>query len=332
MPGDLTLGGFNKSWISGENEFRTFQISNVTGCPLRVKVKDITVGGLGHKKTSLFDSKSKPYYACINPFQSRFSLTRRMVSRLMNLTGHEPVVDGPDSIYYEGDKALKSLELTIKLKNLTSTIPPYELWSLKRGVASGTTGTYSILSNTTYEIAVKPNFDSSAGKETEILLGTIFLSTTYLVVDLDRGIFKLAPIKPTTSSARELRRICPVTHNPGCYDCGGDWIAGYVLFGIFLATDAMLFLWLYLRRYQKERRTRQDANPGTVYFQKQGSHTSSATPSASSEPGDIEEKETGLGDTEKKADIRVNTEGFETFWWMWFYWRQPLEPRNGSEA
>jgi len=316
-PGDLTLGGFNRSWISGESEFRTFQISNVTGCPLRVMVEDIAVGSSDQKKTSLFDSDFERYYACINPFQSRFSLTRRMISQLMNLTGHEPVVDDPDAIYYEGDKAPRSLELTVKLDNLTSTTPPYELWNLKRGAAPGTTGTYSILSNTTYEIGVKSNFDSSAGKETEILLGAIFLSTTYLVVDLDAGIFKLAPTNPASPSAKELQPICPETHNPKpssqiAVIFRKAAIAGFVLFGI--AVVVILFLWFRLRKYQKKSISRQDDNLKVPFIQNQELHGRSTTsPASSCEAAEIGGRETGPGDIETKTDIRVKTEGVEPF-------------------
>ncbi|PUU83262.1 hypothetical protein B9Z19DRAFT_1119681 [Tuber borchii] len=311
-PGDLTLGGFNRSWISGESEFRTFKISNVTGCPLRVMVEDIAVGSPGQKKTSLFDSDFERYYACINPFQNRFSLTRRMISQLMNLTGHEPVADDPDAIYYEGDKAPRSLGLTIKLDNLTSTTPPYELWNLKRGAAPSTTGTYSILSNTTYEIGVKSNFDSSAGKETEILLGAIFLSTMYLVVDIEAGIFKLAPINPTSPSAKELQPICPETQNPkpssreaAIFQAA---IAGFVLFGI--AVVVILFLWFRLRKHKKSR-SRQDDNQEEPFIQNQEVHGHSKTSSASCEAAEMGERETRPGDIENKADVRVKTEGVE---------------------
>lgn len=309
-PGDLTLGGFNRSWISEESEFRTFQISNVTGCPLRVMVEDIAVGSPGQKKTSLFDSDFERYYACINPFQSRFSLTRRMISQLMNFTGHEPVVDNPDAIYYEGDNVPRSLELTVKLDNLTSTTPPYELWNLKRGTAPSTTGTYSILSNTTYEIGVKSNFDSSAGKETEILLGAIFLSTIYLVVDLDAGVFKLAPINSTAPSAKELQPICPVTHSPKpplrkAAICRIATITGFVLFGI--AAVAILLLWSELRKYQKKSRSRQDDYPKATSTEKRELDGRSTAPSR--EATEIGEGETGLRDIENKADPKVKTIG-----------------------
>ncbi|RPA95466.1 hypothetical protein L873DRAFT_1792227 [Choiromyces venosus 120613-1] len=198
-----------------ESEFRTFQISSQRGCPLRVLVEDISVEIPGRGKTSLFGSEFERYVACINPFQSHFSLTRTMISRLMNFTGHGPVAEDSDSIDYEGDQTPKSLELTVKLENFTSTTPSYELINLKRGtVPANTTGTYSILNQTTYEIGVLSNYDSSANKESEILLGAIFLSTVYLVVDLDEGIFKLAPIKPIASSQEELQPICPVIHHP----------------------------------------------------------------------------------------------------------------------
>ncbi|PUU72368.1 hypothetical protein B9Z19DRAFT_1069818 [Tuber borchii] len=197
-----------------------------------------------------------------------------MVSQLMNLTGHEPVADDLDAIYYEGNKAPKSLELTVKLDNLTSTAPPYELWNPKRGPAPSTTKTYSILSNTTYEIGVKSNFDSSAGKETEILLGAIFLSATYLFVDLEAGTFKLAPTKPTASSTRELQPICPVTHDPG---------------------------------------SRCDADLEVLRSQSQELHANSTTsPAPSSELARIRERETGLRHIERKANIRVKTEGADS--------------------
>jgi len=315
-PGDLTLGGFNTSWITDESEFRTFQISNVTGCPLRVTVEDIVLGIPGQKGTSLFDSPFERYYACVNPFQSRFGLTRRMVSQLMNLTGHEPIVDDPDAIYYEGGGAPKSLELTVRLDGLTSITPPHELWTLKRGTATSTTGTYSILSNTTYEIGVKSNFDSAAGKETEILLGAIFLSTMYLVVDLDAGIFKLAPANPTAPSAKELRPICPVTRSPNSSSPKATTsrpatITGFILFGI--AVVVILLLLFKLWKYRKESRSSQDGEVGAPAFQAQELDPNlTALPAQSNGPAEIGEGETGPRDSEgKKADIRVKTEEVE---------------------
>jgi len=317
-PGDLTLGGFNRSWISDESEFRTFQISKVTGCPLRVTVEDIVLGIPGNKGTSLFDSPFERYSACINPFQSRFGLTPRMISQIMNLTGHEPVVGDPDGIWYDGDKAPKSLGLTVKLDNLTSTTPSYELWSLKRGTAVSTTGSYSILSNTTYGIGVKSNFDFAAGKETEILLGAIFLSTMYLVVDLDAGIFKLAPTNLTAPSAKELQPICPVTHNPKPSSPEATTfrkvaIAGFVLFGV--AVGVILLLPFMLGKYRKGSRSSTDGEVGAPSIKTEEvdpNLTASPAPS-SGPPGPAEAggEEAGLRDSEKKADIRVKTEGFE---------------------
>jgi len=331
-PGDLTLGGFNASWFS-ENEFRTFQISNVTGCPLRVMIEDIVVGSPGQEGRSLFDSPSERYYACIHPFQSRYGLTRRMVSQLMNLTGHEPVVDDPDAIYYETPKPL---ELTIKLDNLTTTTPSYELFTQKRGAAPDTPGVYSILSNTTYDIGVKSNYDSAAGKETEILLGAIFLSTMYLVVDLNAGIFKLAPINPKAPSAKELQPLCPVTHKSKSSSQKIAYfrnvaIVGFVLFGIAVVVILLLFgLW----KYRKESSSGQDEEDmGAPFIQPQpelhdnpvlngnpelngnpdlhGNPELDDNPRPSSGAAEMGERETGPRGVGEKADFSVKTEGVD---------------------
>jgi hypothetical protein len=169
-----------------------------------------------------------------------------MIETFLNTTGHGPVADTVDGIDYPASSAPMNMQLSIMIAdNFTSTIPPYELTNLKRGTAVSDIGTYGILNSSLYQVGIKSVYDPVIGEEKELLLGGIFLSMNYLVVNIDAGIFKLAPVNPRAPSHGELQPICaPPSRKTVNYKVA--FIAGFA--SLLVALITIIFLWRKLSR------------------------------------------------------------------------------------
>lgn len=248
--GVLTLGGWEPSRVKGGDQlaFVTFPVANNTACPLQVTIQDVRVRDTRSGfETTLLSSTYQRYVACVEPHNNRFVFTSEMVERFKNLTTYDPSV-GP-GILYTPENAPTDLELVIELDNgFNSTIPTYEFTSLSRGTTDN--GTYSIIEPRLYQAGMRKNQDSDDGPESQLILGGIFLSMNYLLIDYDRMEWGLAPSEVSGPSVTGPQKLCPPTVDPtpkNPYKLAA--VVGLPILGITALVLAVLAGILYRRKY-----------------------------------------------------------------------------------
>ncbi|KAK1833703.1 hypothetical protein QBC39DRAFT_401019 [Podospora conica] len=194
--GQLILGGYNAARhhpASGAARFNLSAFSAPAPCPLQVLLSDVIltdhVTGVA---TSLFDDPNLRLPACVDPLQNAFAFTPAMFAKWQRLTGWIPY----DGSNYSAQLYPKRQEdrmgtLTIKLAGgYESVIPHYELLSHERG--NGTDGVYTVL-NTSRVMAAVTGGWTDLGENVPVL-GGVFLSRNYLVVDYPGNEFWLSPM------------------------------------------------------------------------------------------------------------------------------------------
>ena len=199
VDGSLTIGGYDAARIAGA--WTNFSIDagylGASACPLQVLVKDIFVTTSNGSEHSVFVDRAAMVSACVDPLQNAFTFTRAMAQRFWEITEHAHHVPGEganftDQTYPAGKEHLMQ-NLTVVLNNgHTTVIPHYELVSQERG-ATQDEGKYAVTNASRIMVAVAPDPDDDGSGNVIPILGGVYLSQKYLLVDYARKSWSMAP-------------------------------------------------------------------------------------------------------------------------------------------
>ena len=195
--GQLILGGYNaaRRTSSGAARFNLSAFSAPVLCPLQVLLSDVLLTDhVTGVSTSLFPDPGASVAACVDPLQNAFAFTPAMFKIWKELTGWIPS-DGLDftNQTYPADREARMGTLTIKLAGAggyESVVPYWELVSPERG--NDTNGVYRVL-NTSRVMAAVTGGQTDYGYGVPVL-GGVFLTQNYLVVDYPANEFWLSPM------------------------------------------------------------------------------------------------------------------------------------------
>ena len=269
VDGELVIGGYDKARTIGN--FSTFPLgdwSQSRPCPLQVTVKSVTyVDPYYGSYAILNDTTDEVMAACVEPFQERFTFTPDMASNFAYITDYNGTDE--DFTYPIDDAPLGNLTITLD-NGYTTTIPNEKFVTLLRG--SDKNGRYVVTNSSVAEAGIAYNIDDD-DDDVQPLLGGLFLSMNYLVVDYEKNQFQMAPaiqgVQP--DSSRDLETLCTPTATPsppptatptplsGSLSGSGGGvnrgaIAGGVVGGVAgLAIVGAIVFFLFRRRRQQRR-------------------------------------------------------------------------------
>ena len=197
LDGSLVLGGVDRVRIAGTwTNFTTQAHYTDARCPLQVLVKDVRLNN-ERGSFSLFADSAATVVACIDPLQNQFTFTQTMYNVFASLTNHptDPTIEG-GSNFTEQTYPLSAApllgNLTVELSNgYITEIPNYELVSQERGTDAQ--GKYAVINDSRLMVAAGTTGTSTLGAVQIPVLGGVYLSQNYLMVDYDSGVFRLAP-------------------------------------------------------------------------------------------------------------------------------------------
>src|SRR2546423_1620334 len=193
--GELVVGGWDRSRVS--EPFVNYSMASFPmsiSCPLRVKVKGVVLNNDNGSFPMLDVGESVP--ACIDPLQNQLTFTDTMYRRWSEATQHptQQPTDAPPFTVQTYPAANEHLidTLTIELEGgYQTTVPHYELVRLDRGAQLDESEQYDTGNSSRIMAAVGTGL-TDYGQDFGMLLGGVFLSSTYLIIDYDRGTFGLA--------------------------------------------------------------------------------------------------------------------------------------------
>ena len=210
LDGLLVIGGYDKSRIAGQ--FTNFSMDDWSvqqSCPLKVKIKTILYTERGSSSNTLFsanvsaesdDDKYLP--ACLEPFQERFTFPQAVAASFGNATGWSRAYG---KFTYPLNRR-PSGDLTIILDNdYSTTIPNSALFTPKRG--SDPYGHYVVTNSSIIETGVTYNLEDDPG-DIQPLLGGMWLTQNYLLVDYAHKQFQLARAAQATVTPIDIVPIC----------------------------------------------------------------------------------------------------------------------------
>ncbi|KAH7408929.1 aspartic peptidase domain-containing protein [Cadophora sp. MPI-SDFR-AT-0126] len=267
VDGALVIGGYDNARVAGN--FTTFPIGTWTSaqpCPLQVSVATISYTFLNGTEVKLLAEAEIPINACLDTARQRFTFTPKVASLFGNVTGYDsssgltglnyPIAARPDG------------NLTVVLTNGYKTVVPNEeLFTIKRG--SDNFGRYAIVNDSLVDSGISYNADADPAN-IRAILGGMFLTQNYLVVDYEEGVFRMAPAVqgPLEENRGGLMPICTQkavvneTNSPtgtatpspkakGKSNVGA--IAGGVVGGIAALALLAVLVWLVMKRKKKVR-------------------------------------------------------------------------------
>ncbi|MCJ1230812.1 hypothetical protein MMC12_007486 [Toensbergia leucococca] len=248
VDGNVTIGGYDKARVNGPWTNFSMQTQHLDApCPLQVLIKDIRLNNI-NGSSSLFLDSDATVAACLDPLQNGFTLTQSMYDRFINLT-LQPDLSNSQATYPASAEPLFG-NLSITLANgYETTIPHYELVSQERGTDSE--GKYTVINASAITVPLSAN--ESVTSEVVPILGGIYLSLNYLLVDYENQVFSLAPavVGPMGDQDHDIVTVCNGTssHSGG----NGNNIGGIMgaVFGSvipFVLTPCVVF---YLRRRRR---------------------------------------------------------------------------------
>lgn len=261
VDGNLTIGGYDQARVSGDwTNFSTQAQYLSVLCPLQVRIKDIRLNN-NRGSFSLFADPGSTIAACVDPLQNSFTFTQAIFDRFANLTEHpsnNSVAGGaaftPQTYPLQAEPLIGNL--TIVLSNgYTTIIPHHELVSQERG--SDAEGKYSVVNASRLQVALGPG-DKNDNGDIVPILGGVYLSQNYLLVDYAKQRFSLAPavvgrIKDDTHKMITLCEGSPangsstVDNNSNKKGQGGT-IAGAVVGGVAGIVVVGFLIFLYRKR------------------------------------------------------------------------------------
>ena len=178
-------------------------------CPLTVNVTGVILNN--DKGSFPILNPGESIVGCVDFLQNAFTFPDFMFSRCANLTDH-PGTNNSAQPPFDNRTYLASNEhlmqtLTVGLGGgFSATVPQYELVSPDRGSLLTDQGEYTIINNSRIMSAVTASM-SDYGINFGILLGGVFSSGVYILVDYERGTFSTAAAN-LQPGASDIRTIC----------------------------------------------------------------------------------------------------------------------------
>ena len=189
VDGNVTIGGYDRARVQGAWTNFSMQDRYLdTPCPLQVLIQDIRLNN-DDGSFSLFLDSGVLAAACVDPLANDFTLTQSMWDRFANLTQLTSFsADGQPTYPLSADSILGNLSITLA-NGYETVIPHYELVGQLRGTDSE--GKYSVVNAS--ELTVAISVDNGTAGEIIPILGGVYLSLNYLLVDYENQVFSLAP-------------------------------------------------------------------------------------------------------------------------------------------
>ncbi|KAL8779724.1 MAG: hypothetical protein Q9213_006792 [Squamulea squamosa] len=204
--GRLVVGGYDASRIA--TNLTTFPLGTWTNqqpCPLQVKVAEIIYIS-SNINISLLSPITGSVTACIEPQQQRFTFLPSMAQKFANFTGYNDSY--PGLTYPTGTRPDGALQITLD-NGYTTNIPNDHLFNPQRG--SDKNGQYVVTNSSILDTGIAYNVDD-ADADVQLILGGLFLTYNYIVVDYDNNRFQMAPIvQGPQSSSANITKICTPT-------------------------------------------------------------------------------------------------------------------------
>ncbi|KAL8669108.1 MAG: hypothetical protein Q9168_006289 [Polycauliona sp. 1 TL-2023] len=262
--GNLVVGGYDASRMA--QNLTTFPIGTWTNqqpCPLQVRVKQVGYGMDGILY-SLTPRKFDGISACIEPQQQRFTLLPSMVQLFASITNYNS--SDADLAFSADARPTGVLRITLD-NGYTTTIANDHLFTPQRG--SDENGQYVVKNASLLETGIAYNVDD-ADADVQLILGGLYLTYNYLVVDYENNQFQMAPtVRGDQGSNPQIVTVCkptpsttgPETPEPDTSGAkgasraaaiGGGTVGGVV--GVAVIAAACYFL------VRKRRRRRQQEN------------------------------------------------------------------------
>lgn len=268
--GELVIGGYNQARINGP--FHNFSLGMdyhlKEPCPLQVLLTNVIVRDAKGRNTSLIPDTGNRVPACINPAENAFLFTKSMFATWAKVTHHpsNPPADGSQNFSsqtYLRDAQQYISDLIVVLDgDYEVVIPHHELISLERG--NNAQGLYDVVNSSRIQAAVQTTGDGDLFDFP--ILGGVFLSQQYLLVDYINKRFGLAPavvdgyvavasqVISTCADNSTLTNIPSLASAPssrGHHRLSAGAIACLVI-GIIIAKALLiaLIIFLYRRRQQ----------------------------------------------------------------------------------
>lgn len=193
--GELVIGGYNKGRVNGP--FHNFSLGMnyhlTEPCPLQVLLTNVIVRDAKGRNSSLIPDTGTRVPACINPVENAFTFSQSMFATWAKVTHHPSTApaDGSHNFSaqtYPRDAQQYISDLVVVLDgDYEVVIPHYELLSLERG--DNAQGLYDVVNASRIQAAVQSTDDVFDFP----ILGGVFLSQQYLLVDYINKRFGLAP-------------------------------------------------------------------------------------------------------------------------------------------
>ncbi|KAF8253289.1 hypothetical protein K440DRAFT_657283 [Wilcoxina mikolae CBS 423.85] len=260
--GVLHVGGVDESqFIKPWNNFTSSQAYIKSPCALQVLMEDVILTYENGTRHSLFSDPASLVAACIQPEQSHFTFSTEMMKRFNMLTEYvTPNEKNYTGQVYPKDKRPLMGNLTVILRNnnyesYETVIPNYEFVSDERGQDS-VEGRYVVTNDSNIQVAVGPsNWNDMDGNVVPIL-GGVFLSQNYLLVEsktfsLARANLQKSDPKIVTVLDSDPDRRDKIT--PGAL---AGSVVGAIIFGLVLCLAAN-----FLRKWWSSRPRPEGSGP-----------------------------------------------------------------------
>lgn len=205
--GNLVVGGYDTSRFTGN--LTTFPIGKWTQlpCPLQATVTQVWyITPDSTTRNSLFNGNTTSMVACVEPFQQRFTFLPSMVKQFTRHTGYNDTYPGLTF------PSPPNGALEIQLDNGYRTIIPNDhLFTPKRG--SDKDGHYVVTNSSIFESGIEDNTDNKDGdSDLRPILGGLFLTYNYLVVDYDNSLFQMAAsVQGAQRTIANITSVCTPT-------------------------------------------------------------------------------------------------------------------------
>jgi hypothetical protein len=248
--GELVIGGWNQARVNGSwTNYTMGQPGLPIECSLVVKVNAFD---LHNNLGSIFPliEPGASVMACIDPLQNAFTINNAMWQKWVNATQRPPAPSPTDYQTYPlaSEPLLGSLSIQLD-GGYKTTVPHYELVNPDRGAVLAGSGIYGVYANSSRIQAAVSSGPSDYGEEFGILLGGVFLSSTYMFVDPENNRFGLAPSTPDDKvGSQSIRPVCSNSATVGPLKkkgLSGGAIAGIVIgsviFIIFVILAVLCF-------------------------------------------------------------------------------------------
>lgn len=280
--GKLVIGGYDASRFSGN--LTTFPLGNWSAqrrCPLQVRVTSLRyvlpyaaapgylLGGPAFDSISPQDygtPESEAMLACVDPFQEHFTFTPSMAKTLSYLIEAGGSPSPSNDLNFSAHNPPKGT-LEIVLDNgYKTTIPNDHLFTPERG--SNDNGDYVITNSSHIVTGITYNANNDPGT-VQPLLGGLYLTFNYLIVDYEHNQFQMAPsVQQPQDSVSSITAVCTPTATSPVPDeprpsstSNGKSKAGAIgggTVGAVVGVAAIAGIIFFLLRKRRQNRHRQD--------------------------------------------------------------------------